>query len=102
MSEAIRLCAKADLPAEGQAKEFPVQDKVLCVAMIGGKAMAINNVCPHRGGPLAEGTFEDGKVVCPWHQWEIDLATGAVTHSPETKTDVYPLTITGDDVVVEI
>lgn len=102
MSDAFKLCSKAELPAEGHAKEFPVADKVLCVAMIGGKATAINNVCPHRGGPLAEGTIENGKVVCPWHQWEFDLATGVSTHSPDAKVDVYPLTISGGDVMVEL
>jgi len=102
MSETVRLCAKADLPAEGQAREFPIKDKVLCIAVIGGTAMALNNICPHRGGPLAEGTIEGDKVVCPWHQWEFDLATGTVVHSPGTKTDAYPVTIVGEDVFVEI
>ena len=102
MREAVKLCTRAELPAEGQAKEFPVGGKMLCVAMIGGKPTAINNVCPHRGGPLAEGTIEDGKVVCPWHQWEFDLASGVSTHSPDAKVDVYPVTMAGEDVLVEM
>lgn len=102
MREAVKLCAKAELPAEGQAKEFSIRNNVLCVATISGRPLAINNVCPHRGGPLAEGTLKGGKIVCPWHQWEFDLATGQATHSPDAKTEVYALTVTGDDVVVEI
>ena len=102
MSERLRLCARAELPTEGQAKEFSIEDKVLCVVAMDGKATAIDNVCPHRGGPLAEGTVENGKVVCPWHQWEFDLETGVSTHSQDAKVHVYPVTISGGDVFVEI
>ncbi len=102
MSEWLKLCTASDLPAEGAAKEFSVQDKTLCVAMIDGKPLALDNVCPHRGGPLAEGAIEGGKVVCPWHQWEFDLATGAATDGSDTKAIAYPLRQNGEDVLVEI
>ncbi len=100
MSESVKLCSKAELPAEGTAKEFSLGDKVLCVALIGGKPLAINNVCPHRGGPLAEGTIEGGKVVCPWHQWEFDIATGAGAEG--ANVEAYTLTVSGSDVLVEL
>ncbi len=102
MSEWLKLCNRAELPAEGNAKEFTVQGATLCVAMIDGKPLALDNVCPHRGGPLAEGTIEDGKVVCPWHQWEFDLVTGAASDGSDTKAVSYALRQNGDDVLVEI
>lgn len=102
MSEWIKLCRRTELPAEGEAKEFNVQGGTLCVATIDGKPLALDNICPHRGGPLAEGTIEGGKVVCPWHQWEFDLATGAATGSPGMKAVSYRLRLDGDDVLVEI
>ena len=100
MTQSLHLCTRADLPAEGQAKEFSVGDIVLCVALINGKPLAINNVCPHRGGPLAEGTVEGGKVVCPWHQWEFDLATG--TGGEGSDVAAYTLNVSGLDVLVEL
>lgn len=102
MSEWLRLCNRAELPAEGNAKEFAAGDKTICVAMIDGKPLALDNVCPHRGGPLAEGTIEGGKVICPWHQWEFDLATGASTDPSGTSTTAYALRQNGEDVLVEI
>ncbi len=102
MSEPVRLCAVAELPVEGQAKEFSVGEHTVCVARIGGKPLALNNVCPHRGGPLAEGTIEGGKVVCPWHQWTFDLATGVATDPPGAKTEAYALTLSGADVLVTL
>lgn len=102
MSEWTRLCNRAELPAEGSAKEFSIHGKTLCVAMIEGKPLALDNECPHRGGPLAEGTIEGGKVVCPWHQWEFDLATGASSDGGESKVAAYPIKQDGDDVLVEV
>lgn len=102
MTLPVKLCSQADLPAEGAAKEFSVGEKVLCVAVIGGKPLAINNVCPHRGGPLAEGSIEGGKVVCPWHQWEFDLATGLGDASSDARVEAYTLTLSGSDVLVEV
>ena len=102
MSEWLKLCNRAELPAEGNAKEFAVRGATLCVAMIDGKPLALDNVCPHRGGPLAEGTIEAGKVVCPWHQFEFDLATGAATDGSDMKAVAYALRQDGDEVMVEL
>lgn len=38
---------------------------------------ALENSCPHQGGPLSEGIVKDGHVLCPWHGWRFELATGA-------------------------
>jgi nitrite reductase (NADH) small subunit len=102
MSEWVKLCRRAELPEEGAAKEFAVGPKMVCVAMIDGKPLALDNVCPHRGGPLAEGTIEGGKVVCPWHQWEFDLATGRASDGSDAGVGAYPVRQSGDDVMVEI
>lgn len=102
MTELTRICGRADLPAEGHAKEFTVGGKVLCVATTGGKSVAVDNVCPHRGGPLAEGTIDKGKITCPWHQWEFDLVTGIATHAPPAKVATYRLEQQGDDIMVEL
>ena len=102
MAELRKLANKADLPADGKAKEFSVEGKVVCVANVGGVISAMDNVCIHRGGPLGQGVIMDGKVVCPWHGWAYDLQTGAVAHNPDLKNAVYPIKVEGDDVLIEI
>ena len=37
---------------------------------------ATGNTCPHRGGPLGEGDIIGDEIVCPWHLWAFDIATG--------------------------
>jgi nitrite reductase (NADH) small subunit len=45
--------------------------------------------------------IEDGKLICPWHAWSFDPATGATQNSQE-KVAVYPVTIEGEDVLVSV
>ena len=102
MSELVRLCSEAELPAMGQAREFTAAGKTFCVANVDGVICALENVCPHRGGPLAEGFIEEGKIVCPWHAWSFDPATGEATHFPQAKVQVYELSCEDKEVFVKV
>ena len=82
--------------------EFAVEQRQVCVANDAGRIAAIDNICPHRQGPLAEGWMEDGKVVCPWHAWAFDLQTGKVDHDPQTAVAVYPIQIEAGQVLIGV
>ena len=101
MSELVRVCSKGDLPRVGEAKEFNAGSKTLCVANVGGRICALDNECPHQGGPLSEGMIEAGKVVCPWHAWAFDPVTGATAEGDEGVA-VYPVSIEQDEVFVSL
>ena len=92
---------KSELPQPGVAREFTIGAKILCIANVDGAIRAMDNECPHRGGPLAEGMIEKGKVICPWHAWAFDPATGA-TESSQERVAVYPVTVTGEEVFVAL
>ncbi len=102
MSEFVRICGKADLPPAGEAREIALGEKTLCVANNDGSISVMDNVCPHRGGPLGQGMLEGGKVICPWHAWAFDLKTGAAEHVPETKVPVYEVRVEGEDVLAKL
>lgn len=102
MAQFVKLASKAEAPAEDEAKEFTCGDKTICVANVGGKLAAMDNVCLHRGGPLGQGIVADGKLVCPWHGWQYDPVTGAVAHDPGAKVKVYLVKLEGDDLLVEM
>jgi len=70
----------ADLP-EGRVKTVSARDHFICVSHFDGQWAAMDNHCPHQGGPLGEGSIEkgaDGKcwIRCPWHGWDFDPLTG--------------------------
>jgi nitrite reductase (NADH) small subunit len=98
----IKIAAKSDLPAENEAREFTIGERVICIANVAGGYSAVDNVCLHRGGPLGQGTVEGGKIVCPWHGWQYHPTTGEAEHNPTIKVAVYPLKIEGEDVLVDL
>ena len=101
MSQLLRICNKGELPEAGMAKEFSAGSRTLCIATVDGVIRALDNECPHRGGPLAEGMIEEGKVVCPWHAWAWDPATGATSESQE-RVAVYAVNVEGEEVFVKV
>ena len=94
-----KLCLMSELPGLGLLHEFTVDGRPICVANDGGRFAAVNGLCPHRGAPLAEGSLQDGQLLCPWHAWEFDLVTGREGGGCEP-VDVYPVQMEGDEVFV--
>lgn len=52
--------------------------KTICLSHFEGKICALDNKCPHQGGPLGEGSIENGLLRCPWHGWDYHPCTGKV------------------------
>ena len=88
MSEFVRICSQSELPAAGQVKEFTVSGRAICVANATGTVAVLDGTCPHEGGPLGEGSIEDGRLVCPWHSYSFDLKTGESEQDPDVKAEV--------------
>ena len=61
---------------EGRVKTVTVGHKVLCLTRFEGQFAALDNRCPHQGGPLGEGSIEKGLLRCPWHGWDYHPCTG--------------------------
>lgn len=83
LAEWAPVAAEADLgesePVVAQAGGAPV-----LLVRRGRRIYAIADRCGHAGGPLHEGTLEDGCVVCPWHQSTFRLDDGGLVHGPAT------------------
>jgi nitrite reductase (NADH) small subunit len=112
------VCAADELPPGGRAV-VDVNGKSICVFNVGGELYALQNSCPHAGGPLCAGTIEGtmlpsdphtyvyglhNRIIrCPWHGWEIDIATGRPrwTNAPG-RARTYPAAIEDGHVVVKL
>ncbi|HVZ83053.1 MAG TPA: Rieske 2Fe-2S domain-containing protein [Terracidiphilus sp.] len=97
MAELVRICAESELPGMGKVKEFAAAGRAVCVANVNGAICVTDAVCPHEGGPLGEGTIEDGKLVCPWHSFAYDPRTGATESDPELHLDVFESQVAGGE-----
>ena len=61
---------------EGRVKSVTAGHKGICLTHFEGKFSALDNKCPHQGGPLGEGSIEKGMLRCPWHGWDFHPCTG--------------------------
>jgi nitrite reductase (NADH) small subunit len=74
----IRITAAENIPPrEGRAVDLGGQS--LALFNLGDRYVAVENRCPHNGGPLADGIVGGATVTCPLHNWRVCLDSGAVT-----------------------
>ncbi|WDQ18549.1 Rieske (2Fe-2S) protein [Rhodopirellula sp. P2] len=97
---AERLAANPD--TESFAREALVGDRILAVIFHAGQWYAMDGICTHQGGPLAEGHVADGCVTCPWHGWQYELETGTQTTSRQPLQAVFPIRQNGTAVEVQL
>ncbi len=62
--------------AEGRVTTVNAGTKQIALSHFEGKICALDNHCPHQGGPLGEGSIENGILRCPWHGWDYHPCTG--------------------------
>ncbi|MEN9560686.1 MAG: nitrite reductase small subunit [Pseudomonadota bacterium] len=76
-SERMReVCTLADLPVNGARKLVHGDTPIALFRTLDDALYAIEDRCPHKGGPLSEGMVVGAQVSCPLHNWTIDLASG--------------------------
>jgi nitrite reductase (NADH) small subunit len=97
----VRAVKKAEVPP-GMIRELQLDGKVIALANVEGKLYAINNICLHRGGPLAQGELSGHTVTCPWHGWQYDVTNGKVIMNPAVGVETYQVDVRGDDVYVDV
>jgi nitrite reductase (NADH) small subunit len=68
----------------------------------GGRFYATGATCPHEDGPLGEGWLEGSAVVCPWHGFDFDLATGRCHVDESLAIPVYAARVVGGVVEVDV
>jgi 3-phenylpropionate/trans-cinnamate dioxygenase ferredoxin subunit len=111
------VAAVNDIPPGGR-KVVEVNGRAIVVFNLGGEFFALNDRCPHKGGPLSQGrlsavvessqpgeyrTSRRGEIIrCPWHSWEYDIRTGQSWCDPERlRTRRYAVTVESGARLVE-
>lgn len=97
----VAVCAVDEIP-EGQGRVFQAAGREIALFRIGGQFYALDNICPHRGGPLGEGIVCGTEVTCPWHAWSFDLRTGAYTFDPELAVEKFEVRVEDGQVQVAV
>ena len=103
MAKFVKVGNKSEFQDLEAGKLVDAGGQSIAIFDLGGNYYAIENTCPHRGGPLAEGELDGEEVICPWHGARFNIKTGAVLAPPASQgVKSFTVRVTGDDVEVEI
>ena len=88
--------------AEGDSVETIAGEQIVALFKINGELHAIDGVCPHSGGPLANGMIQGHIVTCPWHGWQFDVTTGANCLNKRIQQTCFQVVVQDEQVFVEL
>ena len=91
-----------DVPADGRVRSVVVDGRSIALARCGARLGALENRCPHQGGPLGEGSIEKGLLRCPWHGYDYDPITGQPPEGFSDSVTSYPVDERPDGVYVQL
>ncbi len=96
----VTVARVGEIP-EGGVKVVRVEDQAIALFHVDGAYYALDDVCTHDGGPLAEGHLEGCVIECPRHGAKFDVKTGAVISLPATSpVPTYSVRIEGNHIQV--
>ncbi len=93
----------------GAVEDIPVRAARLvktdhgCIAVFrtsSNKVYAIDDKCPHKGGPLSNGIQHDERITCPLHNWVFDLNTGRAQGADEGTVKTYDIKVVDDRIML--
>ena len=98
-SDFIPVATLADLDDRGRAVVM-VGDTRVALVRVEGRLHALEDTCPHRGGPLSEGDLDGPVLHCPLHAWPFDVRTGQCSRRPGVGVRIYEVRVEGEHILV--
>ena len=101
MPEFVKVATCSELPPGGK-KLVEVNDRAIAVFNVDGGFYAIDDVCTHDGGPLAEGDLKGCEIQCPRHGARFDVRTGKALCFPAFEpVTTHRVEVRGEEIFVE-
>lgn len=91
-----------DIPLRGARCVNTPGGRVAVFRTAGGEVFAIDDRCPHKGGPLSQGIVHDRSVTCPLHNWVISLETGKAQGADEGSVATIPVKVDGETLFIAL
>ena len=93
MNDWIEIGRLEQVPLRGARCVNTPAGKIAVFRTSDNQVYAIENRCPHKGGPLSEGIVHGGSVTCPLHNWVFDLATGEAQGADEGQVRTFAVNV---------
>jgi nitrite reductase (NADH) small subunit/3-phenylpropionate/trans-cinnamate dioxygenase ferredoxin subunit len=82
----------------GQCRSVEAEGFMIALFNVDGTIYALDNTCPHAGGPLGEGQLYGEVVKCPWHGWKFNVRTGQRPENAAFTVEQHRVEVQGDDI----
>ena len=92
----------SDIPRRGARCIETPQGKIAVFRTAEDRVFAIEDHCPHKGGPLSQGIVHGAAVTCPLHNWVISLETGKALGADEGAVRTLPIKVENDMLFVAL
>jgi nitrite reductase (NADH) small subunit len=93
--------ALTDIPPQGARVVRTVFGCVAVFRSARDEIFALDDRCPHRGGPLSEGIVHGASVTCPLHNWVFDMATGQAQGADEGSVATYAVRVESGRILLD-
>ena len=90
-----------DIPAQGARLVKTAQGCVAVFRTADDQVFALEDRCPHKGGPLYEGIVHGTSVTCPLHNWVFDMNTGQAQGADQGMVRTYPVKVQGGRILID-
>lgn len=102
MANFVKVAEVSEIPP-GERKVIDVDGLFIVVFNVNGAFYAIEDLCTHDDGPLAEGDLDGHEIECPRHGARFDIRTGQVLSFPAiTDVPAFAVRVEGSDVLVDV
>ncbi|MCJ1899481.1 MULTISPECIES: nitrite reductase small subunit NirD [Paracoccus] len=89
----VDIGALDDIPRQGARVIRTAQGCVAVFRTLDDRVFALDDRCPHKGGPLSEGIVHGDRVTCPLHNWVFDMNSGAAQGADEGAVRTWPVRV---------
>lgn len=90
-----------DIPAQGARLVRTAQGCIAVFRTADDRVFALDDRCPHKGGPLSEGIVHGTAVTCPLHNWVFDLNTGQAQGADDGAVRTYAVHVQGGRILID-
>ena len=97
----IAVANISDVPNYGK-KVVTVSAQEILLVNIKGTVYACENECPHQGSPMSGAVIKEGSISCPRHGYRFSLLDGRCAEHPEYTLKIFPVTVDGDQILIDI
>ncbi len=91
-----------DIPRQGSRVVQTSSGEIALFRSVDDQVFALNNKCPHKGGPLSQGIVHGRKVACPMHNWNIELDSGCAVAPDHGCAREFPIRVEGSRVWLDL